>query len=74
MNLANTKFFEKPRYVGLTQLSRFDPNSDSEPEPLGRVALEEGHDGSISIDKSSKVCLLDFGNRLSHGVNHASTL
>ena len=48
-----------------------DPHSNTAPEPLGWVALEEGHDGSISINESSKIGLLDFGNRLSHGVNHA---
>jgi hypothetical protein len=51
-------------------VGRFDPHPNTEPEPFGRVAFEEGHDGSVSIDESSKVGLVDFGNRLSHGVNH----
>jgi hypothetical protein len=33
------------------------------------VPFEQSRDGSISIDESSEVRLLDFGNRLSHGVN-----
>ena len=54
----------------MTQLGRFDPDSNAKPEPFGRVAFEQGHDGSVSVDESSKVGLVDFGNRLSHGVNH----
>ena len=74
VNLAKTKFLAQPCHVLLTQLSCFDPHSNTEPEPFGRVALDEGHDGSVSIDESSKVRLVDFGNRLSHGVNHARTV
>ena len=54
----------------VTQLGCLDPHANTEPEPFGRVTFEEGHDGPISINKSSKIRLLDFGNRLSHGVNH----
>ena len=28
----------------------------------------------VSMDESSKVGLVDFGNRLSHGVNHLELL
>jgi hypothetical protein len=55
----------------LTQLGRFDPHSNACTESVGRVSFEQSHDGAISIDESSKVSLVDFGNRLSHGVNHA---
>src|SRR5216683_7956608 len=73
-NLAETRLVLQPHYVGLTQLGRFDPDSNAAPEPSGWMAFDEGHHGSVSIDESSKVGLVDFGNRLSHGVNHASTL
>jgi hypothetical protein len=36
------------------------------------VAFEEGHDGAVSIEETCKVGFVDFGNRLSHGVNHTS--
>jgi hypothetical protein len=69
-NLADAKLIAQPRHVRLTQLGCFDPHANAIAESLCRMAFEEGHDGSISIDESSKVGLLDFGNRLSHGVNH----
>jgi hypothetical protein len=71
LNLANAKLFAEPWNVMLTQLGRFDPHSNACTESVGRVSFEQSHDGAISIDESSKVSLVDFGNRLSHGVNHA---